>query len=204
MLDRWGFIQSFRFDNGRPFGDPTRQSLSICVLRLLAMGIQSVLNPPGRPTCNAKVERCQGTTGRWAFAAKCPNIEQFIQKLSFATHAQRERLPTRVCKGLTRAQYFPELFNNPRRFDPADFKMERVFQFLSTGSWQRRISSVGTTDMFGKTYQIGYPHRGKDAIVKFDAAKQQWLFFDKDLKLLNAIYASNLTPQNLYALSFGQ
>lgn len=202
VLWRWGFIGVFRVDNGHPFGDPTRQAISPLALHLQALGIRVHLNPARSPKRNAKVERTQGTTSRWADPATCADYLQFQERLSEAVIDQRERYPTRVCGGQTRASYFPDLFSNPQRFHPADFDMRRVFTSLAKGRWQRQVSANGIASMFGQIYQVGYAHRRKTVTVTFDPDRRQWVFYDDQVKRLAAIAASNITEDNLRRLSF--
>ena len=89
---RWGFIGTFRADNGAPFGEPTRQALSPLNLCLRAFGIRVKLNPPRSPRKNAKVERNQGTTARWADPAQCEDYLDLQKKLNQAVLDQRENL----------------------------------------------------------------------------------------------------------------
>lgn len=204
VLWRWGFIRCFRFDNGRPFGDPTRQSLTPCALRLIAMGIQILINPPRMPTKNAKVERCQGTTSRWADVAQCANLEVFRQQLEYAVLTQREGLPSRVCGHKTRAEHFPALFENPRRYDPTDFELQRAYQSLSKGWYKRKVSTSGQIVLFGKTYRIGHQHHTKYIMAKFNAETLHWQVYDLDHKLITSMPADNINHANLQSLSFCQ
>ena len=201
---RWGFIGAFRADNGAPFGDPTRQSLSVLNLHLRALGIHVKLNPPRSPRKNAKVERNQGTTSRWADPAQCDDYLDLQVNLNQAVEDQREHFPTRVCKNKTRAEFFPELFSNPKRFHPQHFDLSTVCNLLAKGTWQRKISREGATDMFGKTYQVGYSHRYKTATVTFDAQKHSWVFKDERGQLLKTLHADNLTEANIRNLSLNQ
>lgn len=201
VMWRWGFIRSFRADNGLPFGDPTRQTLTPLNLYLLALGARVKLNPPRSPRKNSKVERNQGTTARWADPAQCEDWLDFQKHLNQAVVDQRENFPTRTCEGRTRAQRFPGLFTNPRKFDHADFDVLRVYRFLATGSWQRKISAVGNTDMFGKPYQVGYQHRGKMLGVTFDADNLEWRFADDRGKLIKSLPVTNLTEKHIRSLS---
>ena len=201
---RWGFIGAFRADNGAPFGEPTRQSLSVLNLHLRALGTRIKLNPPRSPQKNAKVERNQGTTARWADPGQCEDYLDFQVKLNQAVEDQRENYPTRVCKNKTRAEYFPELFHNPNRFHPEAFDLNMVFEWLAKGSWQRKVSREGSTNMFGKTYQVGYSHRNKSITVTFDLEQLAWLFKDERGQLLNTKKAENITEANIRALSLSQ
>lgn len=200
---RWGFIRGFRFDNGRPFADPTRKSLTPIALHLIGKGCKVKINPPRSPKKNAKVERCQGTTGKWADAAKCADIEEFRRNLEYAVQAQRERLRSRVCGNRTRAEYYPELFRNIRRYDPTDFDLRRVFAHLATASWERQVSSVGTASVFGAEYQVGYKYRNQKVITKleYEGEKPFWLFMDTDLKPLVRLHAPILANPKYYYLS---
>lgn len=200
---RWGHIKCFRFDNGRPFGDPKRESRTACALHLIARDCQVMFNPPRSPTKNAKVERCQGTTGKWSDPKNCKNIEELRTALEFAVQTQRERYRSRVCNGKTRMQYYPELATNPRRYNPLDFDINRVFRYLETGKWYRTVSSVGQISIFGRLYQAGFKHKGKDLIIKFRLENGQpyWLGYDKKQCLVAKLLAQNFADGSYMDLS---
>lgn len=201
---RWGFINCFRVDNGAPFGEPTRQALSPLHLRLCAAGLRVHLNPARSPKSNAKVERAQGTTARWADPARCADHIELQQQLDLAVEAQREMLHTRACGGMTRSGKYPSLMANPKRFHPDDFQIKRVHRLLAMGTWQRKVSANGTTEVFGLRCQVGNKHRGKEVEVKFNPKKSTWRFLAKNGQVLNEIRAKNLTYRNILALSFCQ
>lgn len=117
---------------------------------------------------------------------------------------QRENFPTRTCKGKTRAAQFPELFSNTRKFDPGDFDITRAYLHLAQGTWQRKISSVGSTDMFGRTYQVGHNLRSHVLTVTFDAQRLTWNFCNERGELLKTVPADNLTETNVRSLSYCQ
>lgn len=204
LMFRWGFVGAFRADNGAPFGEPTRQALSPLNLCLRAYGIHVKLNPPRSPRKNAKVERNQGTTARWADPAQCQDYLDLQEKLNQAVLDQRENYPTRTCKNKTRAERFPELFAKRKQFHVEDFDLNRVFKFLAKGAWQRKVSREGATDMFGKTYQVGHRHKHKLTTVTFDIEHHSWCFSDERGNLLNTRKADNLSEINIRDLSFGQ
>lgn len=194
VMYRWGHIKCFRFDNGRPFGDPFRQGISPCALNLIARDCEVLFNSPRSPTQNAKVERAQGTTGKWSDVKSCANIHEFIRNLDYAVIAQRERLPTRVCNGLTRAKCYPSLFNNPRKYNPMDFDVQRVYRFLTKGKWFRAVNKTGQIEMFGKRYQAGHAIRSTKVIVKMFVENEIpfWCCFDQKQKLVAKIHASKI------------
>lgn len=193
---RWGHIKCFRFDNGRPFGDPKRETISPLALHLIARGCQVMFNPPRTPTKNAKVERCQGTTGKWADAKNAANIEVFRQNLDYAVIAQRERFPTRVCAGKTRVEFYPSLLSNPRKFNSLDFDKNRVYRFLLKGQWYRKVSQVGQISLFAKNYQVGFAYRKQEITIKLsfheDYQQLYWQCYDAQQQLIKSIKAQNL------------
>jgi len=202
-MHQWGFIKCFRFDNGRPLGDPKREVIPPAALNILALGSQVLYNPPRSPTKNAKVERNQGTTGKWADASKCANIKEFKTSLKYAVLAQRELYSTRTCQGKTRAEYYPELFNNPKKFDATDFDQQRIYRFLEKGTWFRTLNPQGQVRMFAKRYTVGYQFRGQDVSVKLAIQKKQpfWMCYNEQQKLIAKVFAQNLADGSYYDLS---
>jgi|688.fasta_scaffold348307_2 hypothetical protein len=204
LMFRWGFIGTFRADNGAPFGDPTRLSLSVLNLCLRGYGICVKVNPPRRPQKNAKVERNQGTTSRWADVGSCRDYLDFQHKLNQAVWDQREMYPSRVCNGQTRAQYYPQLFANPNRFNPNAFYIHFAYEHLAKGIWQRKVSKDGTTRLFSENYQVGRKHSLKNVTATFDPLEQSWVFKDRNGTLLKTCKASNLSQDHIRNLSLFQ
>lgn len=201
LMFRWGFIPIFRADNGSPFGDPSRQALSALHLHLLALGIQVKLNPPRSPVKNAKVERNQGTTARWADPAACADYLELQTQLNRAIEDQREHYPTRTCQGATRAQTFPELFNKPKRFHPETFEVQRVYKHLGKGSWERKVSAQGVISLFAQDYQVGFKHRNTTINVVFDPNDVKWVFKNKKGEVLKRTQPKNLSHEAIFTFS---
>lgn len=193
VLWRWGRINFFRVDNGSPFGDPSRQAFSALHLCLVAHGIHLKLNPARSPTKNAKVERSQGTTARWSEPAKCKDYQELQVRLDEAVMIQREKYPSRVCNGKTRMDCYPTLGNNPHQFDCSDFEVQRVYQLLEKGEWNRKASDRGVVTHFGRKYQIKFRNRGKKVLVSFDPKRVEWIFTDRQNQVLIKLPAKGLS-----------
>ena len=166
LMYRWGHIARFRFDNGRPFGTPTLDGVSPCAAVLAALGCAVVFNRPRSPTQNAKVERNQGTTARWANVQQCADIEAFRRSLERAVIDQRERYPTRVCQGETRLATYPELAGNPRRYAAADFQAERAYRMIGQYTFARTVSAHGQLSLLGHRYQVGKQNAGTRVVAR--------------------------------------
>ena len=65
IFKNWGVPQWLKVDNGRPFGDPRRETIPALALWLIALGIKVIWNRPRTPQDNAKVERSQGVLSHW-------------------------------------------------------------------------------------------------------------------------------------------
>lgn len=200
VMYRWGHIKCFRFDNGRPFGDPKRETFSPLALHLVARGCEVLFNPPRTPTKNAKVERCQGTTGKWADATNSQDLEAFRENLEYAVVAQREKYKTRVCQGKTRMGFYPQLNSNVRRFNRKDFDVHRALKFLEQGKWYRKVSSVGQISLFSRKYQVGFQYRDQDISIKLSLqqGKAFWNCYDNKQNLIQQLYADNLNDGSYF------
>ena len=197
VLWYWGLCYFFRVDNGSPFGVPSRDSFSVLHLCLVAHGVHLHLNPPRSPTRNAKVERNQGTTAKWAEPRKCKNYLEVQHRLNEVVIDQRERYPTRVCNGKTRLEAYPGLTSNAARFNTADFDLNRVYRFLQKGEWKRDVSERGKVMLFGQYYQLTAKNKGKRVTAKFNAATVNWDFYDHRGDLLISLKPKGLSEQEL-------
>lgn len=70
-----------RVDNGEPLGSPQHNTTSALALWLIGIDIDMIFNKPRCPQANAKVERMQDISARWADLYKAQNIIQLIGSL---------------------------------------------------------------------------------------------------------------------------
>ncbi len=201
-MHRWGHIKCFRFDNGLPFGDPRRECMTPSALHLVARGCEVKFNPPRSPTRNAKVERNQGTTAKWADIKTSANFSTFYENLRYAVIVQREKYPTRVCNYQTRMKYYPALTKNPRKYNSLDFDKIRVYKKLAQGKWFRKVSSHGQIKIFGKVYQAGFKYRGQSIIVKLiiENEKPYWQCYNQNQEPIAKLFAENIADESYYKL----
>jgi hypothetical protein len=148
------------------------------------MGIEVIWNPPRSPRKNAKVERSQGTLGRWTEYENCPNSYELQKRLSEQANFYNYHFPIRRKKYKTRIQLFPKLAHNPRKWNPKDFKLTRVLDFLKNARWQRKIASSGTISIYGKVYSVGKKYQRQVASLKLNAVTNQWLVYSENGQLI--------------------
>jgi hypothetical protein len=170
----WGLPKCIRVDNGKPLGDPQRKSITILGLWLVGLGIKVIYNRPRRPTDNAKVERMQQTTKNWAAIKMCKNQKQLKEQLEAAIEIQRKHYKVTRLKGKTRMEAFPEILDNPRKYNEDLFDIKKAYLELSKWTFARRISSHGQFCLYDQVYYLGTKYARQHVSIKFNAELIRW------------------------------
>jgi hypothetical protein len=182
IFTKWGLPQAMKFDNGKPFGDPQRQTVSLITLWLIGVGIKVIFNRPRVPQDNAKVERCQGVTKRWADYDNCSTYEQLQANLNAAVLIQREQYPVTRLGHKTRLQVYPDLDSKQQKkrnpYCPSQFELNRVYCYLANHTWQRKVTIKGQVDFWGIRYTIDKKFAGQILDFKMDALDKTWMAWD--------------------------
>jgi hypothetical protein len=195
-----GRPQAIKVDNGRPMGDPRRETIPVLALWLVALGIKVIFNRIGVPQDNAKVERMQGVLSNWTEWRKCANAQDLQQRLD--READFHNTKYRVSRlGLkTREQVYLNLLRSPIPFDPQDFDVQRAINFVAQGQWEREVSSGGQFSHWGQRIQIRITHAHKRLSIRLNAQTNQWEAFAPNGDLV-AAFDSNITKENLWNLN---
>lgn len=203
-LHRWGLPQAMKFDNGQPFADTTANMIPPLALWLLGIGIELIYNRPNSPQANAKVERCQGTSARWAEPGQTASAAQLKHRLEEVCHDHVFRYPTRVCSGKTRIVCFPELLENPRLFQPEQFDLSKVMDFVARGTYVRSVSKTGQIAIFKARHCLGQKFKYQEVTLKFDPHHCEWVVYDRNGTMLKKFKATNLTKENILNLKLSK
>jgi hypothetical protein len=205
IFTQWGFPKAIRTDNGLPFGCPTRDIIPFMSLWLKAWGITPVLNPPRRPQSNAKVERSQGTSSRWAELYQATSLQDLQQRLDKAVSDQRESFPVKRLGKVSRAFLFKkDLFALSRPYLQHVFDANKAFEFLAKAVFIRKVDSQGTANNYGKDFQVGQPYKRQTVIFRFNLENKQWDVFDRDAKLIKSFPDKRFCSNLLFDLSICQ
>lgn len=95
---------------------------------------------------------------------------------------------------MTRAELYPELEQNPRRFDPKGFSWEKVKQFLADQVWTRTVSHH-LINVFNQQIYIGKRFAGQKVTVTYDPIEETAIVRAWDGRLLK-ICSKPLVTQN--------
>jgi transposase InsO family protein len=170
-----GLPQQISFDHGTVFFDNTTTSPFPTRLHLwlLALGVQVRFTRIRRPTDHAKIERMHQTMTLQALLGQ---HWADPQRLWAGLDARRDRLnqhiPSRMLGGQAPLQAYPEAAHSGRHYRPeweADLlDLNRVYRYLATGRWFRRVKADSCLTLGGTDYSIGKPLRGQALEVTFD------------------------------------
>jgi hypothetical protein len=202
VFARWGLPDRVRVDNGYPWGTP-RDLPSELALWLIGLGVEPIWNPAGKPTCNPKVERCNGLTQQWGELHRCADCKEAARVLARVARIQREEYP--ALRGRTRLEVFPQL-RTPRRVyrrarEEALWDLARVDAFLARGCWRRRADCNGRISIYGHGRSIGRCWAHQELIVRFEASSRCWLVSGSRGELIKRLPATELTRERILALA---
>jgi hypothetical protein len=198
----WGLPDHVRFDNGYPWGT-SRDLPPELALWLIGLAVEPIWNPSGQPTCNAKVERCNGVTQQWGELHRCTDCQQAARTLARVARIQREAYP--ALRGRTRLEVFPQL-STPRRAyrrsrEAALWDLARVDGFLARGCWRRRVDCNGRISIYGHGRSVGRAWARQDVVLRFEASSRCWMVSNPAGELIKQIPASELTGEGIMALA---
>jgi len=177
-----GLPSQISFDHGTVFFDTTTTSPFPTRLHLgrLALGVAVRFTRIRRPTDHAKIERMPQTMTLQALLGQ---HWADPQRLWAGLDARREQLnqhiPSRTLGGQAPLQAYPEAAHSGRHYRPeweADLlDLNRVYQYLATGRWFRRVKADSCLTLGGTDYSIGKPVRGQALEITFDLHQSVFL-----------------------------
>ena len=203
-FEQWGLPKSIKVDNGKPFGDPQRSSVPVLALWLITLDVNVIWNRPRNPRDNAKVERMQGTTSRWAEIQDCCTYTQLQNNLDKAAQLQREHYQVKRLGYQSRKQCYPDLWNNTRKYSRQSFDINRLDCYLSQVIFVRKVNNSGVFNFYSQCVYLGYSHRGKTVSLRYDPKKKQFMIEDSGHGIIACLAADNFSSENIEGLSVCQ
>jgi hypothetical protein len=203
VFERWGKPGAMRVDNGEPLGDPTAQVTPALALWLIAMDVDMIWNKPRCPQQNARVEKMQDTTARWAEVGQAPNTAVLQQRLDAVLAVQRGFYPVVRLERRTRIAAFPALQCIGRPYQAQDFDIQRVYAWLSKKIYTRKVSAGGQIKLFGVFYQIGHGRRHKWVEIRLTPDGTSWQVM-ADYEFIKEFSAENLSAEHVRNLTVFQ
>jgi hypothetical protein len=173
----------------RLIGNPGSDFPSHLTLYLAGLGIKHGFIRPATPTDQPQVERGHRTLDNLAFDEEAlKGIAQLQQALDRERQVYLQEFPCQAsdCDGRPPLVAHPELLHPRRYYRPEIelqlFSMQRVYDFLATFTFERKISNSGSVAL---SHQVSIGRKFarllKDRIVwvRCDPASHEWVFYQK-------------------------
>lgn len=157
-------------------------------LWLVGLGISHHFIRPGHPTDQPQIERNHRTLDDFTTSdMDLADSIHFQQALDRERRMHNAHFPTQAsdCQGRPPLIAHPELLQPRRYYQPeielALFSLQRVYDYLATFTFERKVSVSAQVSLGGQVYSIGLALAqrltNKVVHVKFDAQSGEWVFF---------------------------
>jgi transposase InsO family protein len=173
-----GLPRRITFDHGTVFYDNTSPSPFPTRLHLwlLALGIDVCFTRKRCPTDHAKIERTHQTMTLQALLGQhWPDQAVLWAGLDARRAMLNQHIPSGVLQGQAPLQAYPEAAHSGRSYRPEweaeMLDLARVFAYLATCRWFRRIRANGRLDLGGYDYYLGTHLRNQMLELHFDATQ---------------------------------
>jgi hypothetical protein len=197
----WGLPGGLRLDNGYPWGHANGLPTALA-LWVAGLDVGLTFNPPRRPRDNGVVERSHGVTGAWAEPWSCQDASELQVRVEDTDRIQREEYE--VYPGWTRRRLYPGLWHPRRPYsrmsEQEQWSEEKAKAYLAGRIARRRVDKQGKVTVYARSYHVGVVHRGKEALVQYDATEGVWVFSDTDGVQWCRIPAEQICAERILAL----
>jgi hypothetical protein len=201
IFSRWGKPQSFRVDNGFPWGSKGDWPTDLA-LWLIGLGVDMIWNPARRPQDNGVIERSQGTGKRWGEPETCQDADELQRRLDNMDRIQREVYPS--IKGKSRWLAFPGLQHNERSYSKAwekrSWDLQPVLDHMANDHALRCVDRKGQVWIYGRSHYVGKAHQGQDVYVFLDPVDREWVFATREGVQLRRKAAAEITQERILKL----
>jgi transposase InsO family protein len=173
-----GLPRQVSFDRGTVFFDNTTTSPFPTRLHLwlLSLGVEVSFTRVRRPTDHAHVERVHQTMTLQALLGQSwPDGTALWAGLDVRRSMLNAHIPCRMLSGRAPLQAYPEAGHSGRFYQPeweAELlDLNRVYSYLATCRWFRRVAQNGSVALGGIYYYINPKYRGRAIEVTFDGER---------------------------------
>ena len=172
----WGLPQHIRFDNGKPWGNPSSKVPTALALWLVGLKVQPLFGRPRQSTDNAVVERCHGVLEAWVEPQSCPTLQHLRQRLNDFVCLQREGYPSAQ---QSRLQRFPDLVRNPRVYRPDReehiWDLQQVLHDVARFTFIRTVEKNGRITLMTHEYTLGRASSSQRVTAQLDPVSIHWV-----------------------------
>lgn len=177
---RYGLPEQISLDHDSAFYDNKSASPfpSRIHLWLIALGVQVRFIHKRPPLEHAHIERHHQTIARQAYDGQTfVDLSELQQGLQARILFLNQEYPTSALNGQPPLQAFPQARHSSRVYHRQDeeqlLNMQRVYDYLNTARWFRKVSSVGTFSLGGHLYNATTRFAEQTLEITFDQSTRQ-------------------------------
>ena len=156
-------------------------------LWLVGLGVKHRFIRPGCPTDQPHIERNHRTLDNFALDDEAlSDVEHLQQALDRERCVHNQMFPSQAsdCAGRPPLVAHPELLTPRRYYQPelelALFDLQRVYDYLATFTFERKVSSSAQASLGRRMYSLGKKlvreQEVKTVLARLDACDGQWVF----------------------------
>ena len=76
---------------------------------------------------------------------------------------------------------------------------QRALNFLSQGSWERKVSSIGQVSIYGQRFSVGISHKHQRVSIRICSTRNAWQVFDAAGSLIKYV-PTKISEETLWKL----
>jgi len=175
------------------------------ILWLVGLGIAHDIAPSAPENgCSERFNRTWNE--RVALGRTATSLEELQLISDDELFWMNHKLPSRGrnCAGQPPLIAYPQALQPRRPYSPETeldlFSMQRIYEFLTTQFWWRRVSNTGQISLGGHRYGIGSDYKHQDVKITFNAEKLCFYVEDDQGTLIKSFRPTNLTIAHITRL----
>lgn len=201
-FQQWGMPLRIRLDNGPPFANTgDRLVPTALAIWLVSLGIELIFNRPYSPQQNGSVECTQRISHNWANPRQCHSPAQLQQALDLVAKEHTQVYRIRLKGDLTRAQLYPELFTNPRKYLPTQIDPAKAKNYLLQFRWNRKAYGNGRIGIFNQFVLVGLKYSNQQVLISIDPISFEWIIALPNGKVIRTMPPLDLSHDRIADLT---
>ncbi len=92
---------------------------------------------------------------------------------------------------------FPELNEKIKIWTPDEFEPQRVYDFLATKQYVRKVSAAGQVTHFGHKHTVGAQSKNQSVCLKLNPFMIQWEIYAANGQFIKSLEAQYLAPSRI-------
>lgn len=201
---RYGLPEQISLDHDSAFYDNKSASPfpSVIHLWLIGLGVQVRFIHKRPPLEHSRIERHHQTIAWQAFDGQTfSDITELQRSLQARMLFLNQEYPTSALNGQPPFHAFPQARHSSRLYSPETeehiLDLQRIYDYLQTGRWFRKVSAVGTFSLGGYPYNATTSRAEQTLEITFDAPTRKLICLPEKTTSSFSLHIQGLTKSAL-------